>query len=218
MKKLFLILYCTSRIVHGELNQEEKDFVPIEGNKGHITSNSSLKARMVNPGIKEYHRDNGPEVKETKVTNEKYPWLAQIFRKKFPQTSYPGKIPETENPGSKFYGTIEWQSSGGAIVSCYIIITCLHCVCSDPWLVDGNIGNLECQKGKNQNRKEQNEIFYSIGKTDFDRQNAIFKPDIEVLLPFYDGPMGKELDQPENSDWRYPKNWRSKGGRYCLSN
>ena len=199
MEALFFIIFLASRFVPGKFNQYGPDLVPIDTVKGRNISNPSLQSRIINPP-------------EPSITNEKYPWLAQIRRKKFIKVA-PGTLRRTRK-------AIEWQPSGGAIVSKYIIITCLHCVCTNPYARERNdVSKHYCLISdiENQNRQGENEIFYSIGKLHFDRKSAHFNPNIEVTLPRYDPP---RYDSDKDTDWRLQNgvktHWGSKNGDIAL--
>ena len=112
--------------------------------------------------------------KQDSITNREYPWLAQVYRKEF-----------LDKKKIKY----NWYSSGGAIVTNTIIITCAKCVCRETYDVKKNKRidvakhvkdgwpNYYCTKNqvldektgeyihkiRNQNRWKENEVYYSIG-------------------------------------------------------
>ena len=67
----------------------------------HVNRSQNVHSRIIN-------------AKEEIVTNAKYPWLAQVYRKVF-------KKKKGKNP--------EWTTDGGVIVTTTIILTCGSCVC-----------------------------------------------------------------------------------------
>ena len=99
------------------------------------------------------------------MTNRQYPWLAQVYRKIFLNR----KRTKTD-----------WYSSGGVIVTNIMILTCGSCVCDEPYdfkkgkfinadkhINDGKPNyycSMDSKDGPaNQNRKGENEVYYSIG-------------------------------------------------------
>ena len=118
----------------------------------HVNRSQNVHSRIIN-------------AKEEIVTNAKYPWLAQVYRKVF-------KKKKGKNP--------EWTTDGGVIVTTTMILTCGSCVCDEPydftkkkfidvdkWIKKGKPNyfcNLDSEEGpRNQNKKDENEVYYSIG-------------------------------------------------------
>ena len=163
-------------------------------NREHVNISQSVHSRIIN-------------AKEETVTNEKYPWLAQVYRRAFKKKKGKKWLPE-------------WTSEGGVIVTNTMILTCGLCVCDEPYdfikkkfidvdkWIKNKKPNIFCNKDseegpRNQNKKDENEVYYSIGTQPLlTKETALWssfnseEDKIMVIIPDY-----QRITKDDHPDW-----------------
>ena len=158
-------------------------------NRAHVNRSQLVHSRIIN-------------AKEEIVTNAKYPWLAQVYRKVF-------RKKKDKNP--------EWTDAGGVIVTNTMILTCGTCVCDEPynfekqkfinvdkWIKDGKpnyfcLQDIDNVGSRNQNRKDENEVYYSIGTQPLLSQlkdTSSYNDETIVIIPNY-----QPITNNDHRDW-----------------
>ena len=150
-------------IILSEVDKEHADRLEKEGFicgkiREEGTSTSSAQSRVINGRI---------------TDNNRYPWLASIF------------VTVYKNGNAKSF------RGGGSVISQQTILTCIHCVCINAEKVrqESEESCLPTPDGKNpvnQNREKENEVLYSIGVQELNKNGDSFNPNIKVYLYKYE--------------------------------
>ena len=173
------------------------------GVKGKISANSdAIQSRIVNGEA---------------ISFQKYPWLAAVFL----------KTPTTKKTYEETKEMWTMDTCGGTIISERSILTAIHCVCNpvSPFTESGEdmetcLAPNQCTKGDsksclqiNQNRENENEVFYTIGTQVTEEPDYVFNEEISVYIYKYDPQWTKQSDP--NIDYIY---WLKNGDIAIIKN